>query len=308
MGNVTINNWFRHNVPRLGASLAFYTLLSLTPLLVVIVAIAGAVFGREAAEGQIVWQIQDQVGRDGAQAVQALLRGTQRPGQGAVATVLSILTLVFGATSVVSELRAALNVIWCVPIKEEVGLKSLQSVLVDRTMSFALVLGIGFLLLVSLAFNAAISALGKHELFPAMPAWCVQILDFVITYAVITLLFAVLFKVLPDLYIEWRDVFLGAAITSLLFNLGKTLIGIYLGTAGIASTYGAAGSLVVVLIWVYYSAQIFFLGAEFTQAFAQKFGSRPCDRVGREVRIVNAFGEPLQPQGSGDDKGASRIV
>lgn len=288
--SVTIDNWFRHNVPRLGASLAFYTLLSLAPLLIIVIAVAGAVFGQKAATGQLVWQIQDLIGRDGALAVQALIQGTQRPGAGAIATVLGLLTLFIGATTVVSELRAALNTIWCVPVKEETGLRSLISVLVDRTMSFAMVLAIGFLLLVSLALNAALSALGdRFNFLFQTPEWALQVVDFLISYSVITGLFMLLYKVVPDLHIEWSDVILGAAITGLMFSIGKTLIGIYLGKAGVASTYGAAGSLVVVLVWVYYSAQIFFLGAEFTQAYAQRYGSRPCDRVGREVRIVNTY-------------------
>jgi membrane protein len=292
----TVSNWFRHNVPRLGASLAFYTLLSLAPLLIIVIAIAGAVFGRDAAQGQLVWQIQDLIGRDGAETVQTLIRGAQRPGAGLIATVLGILTLFYGATAVVSELRAALNTIWCVSVPEESGLKSIVSLLVDRTMSFAMVLAVGFLLLVSLTINAALSALGDRFQFVFQtPEWVLQVLDFLISYIVVTILFALMYKLLPDLQIEWRDVAVGAALTSLLFSAGKTLIGLYLGKAGIASTYGAAGSLVVVLVWVYYSAQIFFLGAEFTQAYAQQFGSRPCDRIGREVRIVESFSATKSP-------------
>ena len=159
--------------------------------------------------------------------------------------------------------------------------------LVDRTLSFAMVLGIGFLLLVSLAVNAALAALSdQFNFYLSTPAWALEAMNFVISYAVITVLFVLLYKVVPDLHIEWRDVILGAALTALLFSVGKTLIGLYLGTAGIGSTYGAAGSLVVVLVWVYYSAQIFYFGAEFTQAYAQRFGSRPCDRIGREVQLV----------------------
>jgi membrane protein len=293
VAETTFNNWFKHNVPRLGASLAFYTLLSMAPLLIVVIAVAGAVFGREAAEGRLVWQIQDLIGRDGAETVQTLVKGAHRSGAGTLAGVLGLITLFYGATTVVSELRSALNVIWCVPVKEAIGLRSIVSLLVDRTLSFAMVLGIGFLLLVSLAINAALAALGdRFHFFFNVPEWALQASDFVLSYAVITILFALLYKVVPDLHIEWRDVALGAAITALLFGTGKTLIGVYLGTAGIASTYGAAGSLVVVLIWVYYSAQIFFLGAEFTQAYAQQFGSRPCDRIGREVQIVENFSQP----------------
>lgn len=300
--NITVNNWFAHNAPRMSASLAFYTLLSLAPLLIIVIAIAGAVFGREAAEGQLVWQIQDLIGRDGAETVQTLIRGAQRPGAGAIAAALGVLMLAYGATSVVSELRSALNTIWCVPVKEESRLRSLLSILLDRTLSLAMVLAIGFLLLVSLAINAALSALGDRIQFHSnIPEWALQAVDFIISYAVITILFALLFKVVPDLAIEWGDVVLGAALTAALFSIGKTMIGLYLGKAGIASTYGAAGSLVVLLVWVYYSAQIFFLGAEFSQAYAQQYGSRPCDHIGREVRIVKRMDVPEpKPDTTGD--------
>lgn len=290
LGETVVNSWFDHNIPRLGASLAFYTLLSIAPLLIVVIAIAGAVFGERAAEGQLVWQIQGLVGHDGATTVQALIRGARRPGAGLIATILGSLTLLYGASAVVTELRAALNSIWCVKPKPTSGFKSILAIVAEKFTAFAIVLGVGFLLLVSLAVNAGISALGEHfsTLLPT-PELALQVLNFVLSYVVIAALFAVLYKYLPDLSIEWRDVALGAAITALLFSVGKTLIGLYLGKAGLASTYGAAGSLVVVLVWVYYSAQIFFLGAEFTQAYAQQFGSRPCDRVGKEVAIVDKY-------------------
>jgi membrane protein len=295
--NTAISNWFEHNVPRLGASVAFYTLLSLAPLLVIVIAVAGAFFGKEAAQGQLVWQIQDLIGRDGAETVQTLLKGAQKPAAGTLATLFGLLALFYGAGTVVAELRSALNIIWCAPEKKSSGLRSVVGLLKDRTIAFAFVLGVGFLLLVSLAVNAALSAVGKQfsSALP-MPAWVFKALDFAITYVFIAVLFAMIYKFLPNLHIEWRDVILGALLTSLLFGLGKYLIGIYLGTAGIASTYGAAGSLVVVLIWVYYSAQIFFLGAEFTLAYAQLYGSHPCDRVGRGVQVVASIDKPEQPK------------
>lgn len=283
----TVANWFDHNVPRLGASVAFYTLLSLAPLLIIVVAIAGFAFGRQAAEGRLVWQIKDLIGREGAEVVQLLLRGAYQQGSGVVATVLGVLTLIYGASSVVAELRSALNIIWCVPQRDESGLRGLISTLRERTLAFAVVMGIGFLLLVSLGVSAALSALSAHW-SPSLPipVPLMQAVDFAVTYLVYAALFAVMYKLLPDLYLEWRDVALGAAFTSLLFGVGKTVIGIYLGRASIASTYGAAGSLVVLLIWVFYSAQIFFLGAEFTRAYAQRFGSRPCDREDRHVQLA----------------------
>lgn len=290
---VALSNWFEHNVPRLSASVAFYTLLSLAPLLIIVIAVAGAVFGREAAQGQLVWQIQDLIGRDGAELVQTLLKGAHKPAVGAMATMIGLLTLFYGAGTVIAELRDALNIIWCAPRKPISGLRSVVGILKDRTIAFAIVLGIGFLLLVSLAVNAALSALGaRFSASLPIPGWSVTLLDFLVTYVVIAGLFAVIYKWLPNLRIEWRDVVLGAMLTSLLFGLGKYLIGIYLGTAGIASTYGAAGSLVVILIWVYYSAQIFFLGAEFTRAYAQVYGSRPCDYTNHEVKLVASIDHP----------------
>lgn len=284
---LTADAYLRHNVGRLSASLAFYTLLSLAPLLVVVIAIAGVVFGREAAAGQIVWQIQDLVGREGAQAIQALLESANRPAAGMIATIAGLLTLCYAAGSVMAELRDALNTIWCVPVKEEpAGLAQLLALIRDRTVAFAMVVGIGFLLLASLVVSAALSAIGKYSEQFALPAAVLEVLNFTLSFGVITFLFALMYKVLPDLYIEWSDVLLGAIVTALLFTIGKTLISLYLGKAGIGSTFGAAGSLVILLIWVYYSAQIFFLGAEFTQAYAQVYGSRPCDHVGREVQIV----------------------
>jgi len=294
--NDAISNWFEHNVPRLGASVAFYTLLSLAPLLIIVIAVAGAVFGKEAAQGQLVWQIQDLIGRDGAEIVQTLLKGAHKPAAGTVATIFGLITLFFGAGTVVSELRDSLNIIWCAPPKRRSGLRSIVSLLRDRTVAFAIVLGIGFLLVVSLTVNAALSAIGdKFNTSLPIPAWALKALDFLITYVVIAVLFAIIYKWLPNLHIEWGDVIVGSLLTSLLFGFGKYLIGIYLGTAGVASTYGAAGSLVVVLVWVYYSAQIFFLGAEFTRAYAQLYGSHPCDRLNKDVRIVGSIDKPEDP-------------
>ncbi len=285
----TWDNFLIHKVPRLGAALAFYTLLSLAPLLVVVVAIAGWAFGREAAVGQVLWQIQDLVGYEGSQAVRALLTEAHKSNSGALAAVLGILTLFFGASAVVAELRDALNTIWNVPARTSRGIMgSVLAVLKDRTLAFAMVLGVGFLLLVSLAINAALAALGAYfQQFLPTQEWVLQLANLVISFVVITLLFGLIYKVLPDIYIAWTDVALGSAITSLLFSIGKTLIGLYLGKASLMSTYGAAGSLVVLLLWVYYSAQIFFLGAEFTRTYAERYGSRPIEAAGRKVEVVN---------------------
>jgi membrane protein len=297
--NTTWKNCFIDRVPRLGASLAFYTVLSLAPLLVVVIAVAGLVFGREAAIGQVVWQIQDLVGDEGAQVVSVLLTSAHKPRSGSIAAILGLLTLFFGASAVVAELRDALNTIWNVPAKEECSpLRSVLSVLRDRTLAFAMVMGIGFLLLVSLAINAALAALGgSFKFYLPTSEWLLQTVNFCVSFVVIGFLFAMIYKVLPDIYISWGDVILGAAITSLLFNIGKLLIGLYLGKAGFSSTYGAAGSLVILLIWVYYSAQIFFIGAEFTHAYAEQYGSHPSRR--QKVEIVERI--PDSPGTSGSE-------
>ena len=285
----TFSSWTNHNAPRLGASLAFYTLLSLAPLLIFVIAIAGAFFGRQAAERQLVWQMKDLLGYDGAEIVENMLRGAYKKGTGTLATIIGGLALLYGASSVMAELRDALNTIWCVPRKNVAGVHTLLEMLKDRTKALGAVTAIGFLLLVSLAVSVALAAFGPRlgELLP-IPAWALQTFDFFLTYFVIAGIFALMYKYLPDLHVEWRDVLFGAALTSLLFAIGKLIIGLYLGHAGFASTYGAAGSLVVLLVWVYYSAQIFFLGAEFTQVYAQKFGSRPCERIGRGVVLPGA--------------------
>jgi membrane protein len=268
--------WNRHKGPRLGAALAFYTLLSLTPLLLIAVGIAGLVFGREAAQLQIVWQVQDLVGPAGAQAIKALLEGTRNTTHGILATVLGLLTLLFGASGVLIELRDALNTIWEVPPAKRTGVQNIVDLIKERMFSFALVLAIGFLLLVSLAINASISAFGAFsaQAFP-LSEGLLHVADTVLSFLVITGLFAAIYRVMPNARIEWRDVALGAATTSLLFTVGKFLIGLYLGNASFASTYGAAASVVLLIVWVYYSGQIFFLGAEFTKVFADRHGSQP---------------------------------
>jgi membrane protein len=289
-----VDDWYRHRVPRLGASLAFYTMLSMAPLLIVVLAVAGFVFGREAAAGQLVWQIRELVGLEGARVIQDLLKGAADPLAGGIATAVGLITLFFGASSVVAELRDALNTIWDVPTKEtEFGLRSILAVLRERLASFAVVLAFGFLLLVSLAVNAAISAMGQYfSYWLPTSEWLLQIANSVISFLVIAILFAAMFRYLPDIHVTWGDVALGAFGTAVLFTAGKTLIGIYLGKASIGSTYGAAGSLVIMLVWVYYSAQIFFLGAEFTQAYATCFGSRPREGHARETELRQTIAPP----------------
>jgi membrane protein len=270
----TLSAWSDDNVPRLGASLAFYTLLSLAPLLVVVVAIAALAYGKEAAQGQLFWQIRGLIGPEGARTIQGLLEGAHRFGTGAFATVLGLLTLAIGASSVVVELRGALNTIWHVAGPETTGFSSILRLIRERFYSFALVLGVGFLLLVSLVLNACLAAIGKFfgGLLPA-PEAVLQAATALISFVVITGLFAAIYKLLPDVRLKWSDVMVGAAVTALLFTVGKQLIGLYLGKASFGSAYGAAGSLVVMLVWVYYSSQLFFLGAEFTKVYTKNFGS-----------------------------------
>jgi membrane protein len=269
MAKATFIRWNAANAPRLGAALAFYTVLSVAPLLVLSVAIAGIVFSREAATGQIVAQVQNVVGYQAGKAIQSMVLEAQKPAAGIIASIFGLLLLLFGASGVVVELHDSLNTAW--------GVKSSSSILQlvrFRFLAFAMVLGIGFLLLVSLLLNAAISAAGTFvkPYLPAPEAVLHIVVD-VVSFLLITLLFALLYKVLPDARIEWRDVWVGAAVTSLLFSIGKQLIGLYLGKASVGSAYGAAGSLVVFLVWVYYSAQIFFLGAVFTHSYSERHGS-----------------------------------
>jgi membrane protein len=264
------NDWNKDNATRLGASLAYYTVLSLAPLLLVVITIAGFVFGREAVEGQIMYQISGMVGSEGGQAIQTMLRNAAfNKTTGIWASVLGLLTLLFGASAVVIELRGSLNKIW--RVKEEEGVKALVK---QRSYAFGIVVGAGFLLLVSLVISAGLQAAGKFvgSMLP-IPAGIMEIANIIISLVIITGVFAFIFKFLPDVDLKWGDVWLGAAFTAVLFTIGKTLIGLYLGKAGFGSTFGAAGSLVVVLVWVYYSAQIFFFGAEFTKNYACLHGS-----------------------------------
>jgi membrane protein len=265
--------WWNDNISRLGASLSYYTLFSLAPMLVIAIAIAGFVFGAEAARGEIVDQIQGLVGRDGARAVQAMLQGAAKRSSGILATIVGLVTLVVGATGVFLELQAALNGIWRVKPKPSAGI---MGVLRQRLISFGLVVGVGFLLLVSLVVSAALAALGKF-LGSYMPGYAVlgQALNVLLSLAVITLLFAMVYKVLPDVELAWRDVWVGGLVTAGLFSIGKLVIGLYLGTSSTASTYGAAASVIVLLLWVYYSSQIVLLGAEFTRAYVDRCGRTP---------------------------------
>ncbi len=266
----TYAEWNKDHASRLAAAMSYYTIFSIAPLLVIAIAVAGLVFGREAAMHQVVGQIRDLVGEDGAQVIQSILQNASKTTSGIVATVVGVVTLLIGASGAFGQLQDSLNTIWEVKPRKGRGVKG---VLRDRLLSFSMVLMIGFLLLVSLILSAFLAGVGKYlsDLLP-MSSTVLQAMNFGLSLAVTSFLFALIFKVLPDAIIRWRDVWVGAMVTALLFSLGRFLIGLYLGRSSIGSAYGAAGSLVVLLLWVYYSAQILFLGAEFTQVYARKFG------------------------------------
>ncbi len=265
--------WWNDNVPRLGASLAYYTLFAIAPVLLVAIAIAGLAFGAEAVRGEIVGQLDELVGHEGAKAIQNLLEGASRPQSGWLATIIGSITFVFAATGAFLELQAALNAIW--GVKPNPSANPVTFV-IDRLRSFGLVVAIGFLLLVSLAVSAALAALAGWlgRIAPALPVvWTV--VNFVVSIGVTTALFALLYFFLPDVQLRWRDVVVGAFVTAVLFTVGKQVIGFYLGQSVTASTYGAAGSIVVLLLWVYYSSQVVLLGAEFTRLYAEHQSGQP---------------------------------
>jgi membrane protein len=266
--------WWNDNVPHLGAALSYYTLFSLAPILIVAIAIAGLVFGAEAVRGEIVGQIDGLVGHDGAVAVQAMLEGASKPSSSIPATIIGVITFFLGATGAFLELQTALNAIW--RVKPKASSSFLRALIIDRVISFGLVVGLGFLMLTSLLVSAGLAALHAYmgQTFPAVAVlW--EALNVIVSLTVITLLFAMVYKVLPDVELDWSDVWVGGLVTAGLFTVGKLLIGLYLGTSALASSYGAAGSVLVVLVWVYYSAQIILLGAEFTREYVKEFGRRP---------------------------------
>ncbi|HSE60371.1 MAG TPA: YihY/virulence factor BrkB family protein [Nitrospiraceae bacterium] len=267
----TAAEWSEDKVPRLGAALAYYTIFAIVPLLVIIITMIGLFFGQEAAQSHILTQLAGLVGQQSAEAIRDMLQRAHQPSGGIVATAIAVVTLLLGASGLFGQLQDALNTIWGVEPRPGRGIWGLIQ---DRFLSFMAVLGTGFLLLVSLVLSAALSALGTwfSGLLPA-PEVLLQTLNLLVSFGVITLLFAMMFKLLPDARIAWRNVWVGAGITALLFTLGKFLIGLYLGKSDIGSAYGAAGSLVIVLVWVYYSAQILLFGAEFTQVYANASGA-----------------------------------
>ena len=267
----SIKAWVDHRASSRGAALAFYTLFSMTPILILAIAIAGYFFGAQAAQGEIIGQIQGLVGPNGAQAVQALLAAARNPLSGLVATLVATVLLLIGATSVFAELKGSLDEMWGVTPSEH---STFIILLKTRFLSFSLVLVLAFLLLISLVISAALAVLERYVgTFWSSSMMALSAVSQIISFSVIASLFAVIYKMLPDAPLSWRDVWIGAVFTAALFSLGKYAIGLYLGNSGVASGFGAAGSLIALLLWVYYSAQIFFFGAEFTRQYALWYGS-----------------------------------
>jgi membrane protein len=264
--------WIDDFAPSMGAAISYYTVFSLAPLLIIVIAVAGLVFGEDAVKGMIQSQIAGLVGQDGAAVIQNLIASAREPSEGWVAGSISIVFLIVGATTVFAEIQSALDRIWHVPEKAKPA--GLWGLLRTRFLSFGLILGLAFLLMTSLAVSAAVAALGNWfgGLFPGWEL-ILHTVNLAFSLGAGTVLFAAIFKWMPSVQIAWRDVWVGAVVTACLFEGGKLLIGLYIGKAGVDSTYAAAGAIAVVLIWVYYAAQIFLLGAEFTKVYAREHGS-----------------------------------
>jgi membrane protein len=290
--------WIDDYAPSMGAAIAFYTVFSLAPLIILVLAIAGFFWGQEAVQGQLMGQMGGLLGQDGAQAIEGVVSASaQEKDQGIIATVSSLVVLAVGATTVFAELQSALDRIWEVPASEKKS--GIWNMIRSRLLSFGLVLSLAFLLLVSLVVSTALAALGSW-MGGLMPGWelLLQILNLVVSFAILTVLFAMIFKFMPQVHVAWRDVWVGALLTALLFVIGKYLIGLYVGKSSVASSYAAAGSLVIVLLWVYYAAQVFLLGAEFTWVYATEHGSLKGSR-GENPGRKNA-GKPTYPKAQAD--------
>lgn len=270
----SVQAWMDDYASSIGAAIAFYTVFSLAPLMLIVIGVAGFFWGEEAVRGELMRQVSTMVGESGAQAVEAVVQsGANEPQQGMVATIVSVTFLLIGATRVFAELQSALDRIWKVPAREKTT--GIWKPVRARLLSFGLVLSLAFLLLVSLVVSTVLSALGSWA-GALLPGWelILQILNTLVSFGILTVLFAMIFKFMPQADVAWKDVWTGAFVTALLFELGKLVIGLYVGKSAVASSYAAAGSLVIVLLWVYYAAQVFLLGAEFTWVYANEQGSR----------------------------------
>ena len=280
--------WSDDHAQSMGAALAYYTVFSIAPLLLIVISMAGFVFGEEAVRGEIAGQLQSLMGEQGALAVQSLLQSVSQPAQGLTATIVGVGLLLIGATSVFSELQNSLDRIWRVPIDAKTS--GLWNLIHTRLLSFGMILGIGFILMVSLVISSAISVLGKWW-SPLFDGWEVMVymVEILFSFVLTTGMFALIYKIMPRVHIRWGEVWVGAAITSILFTIGKFLISLYIGRSAVANGFGPAGSLVALLVWVYYSAQIFLMGAEFTWAYSHIYGSRKS--LPAPSRLTRALGE-----------------
>jgi len=280
-----VRAWTDDYAPSMGAALSYYALFSIAPLLLIVIGVAGYFFGEEAARGEIYGQLATLIGPDGAHAVQGLVAAARKPQSGVLAVLIGTALLIAGATTVFGELQNALDRIWRAPTRQKT--KGWWTLLRTRVLSFGMILGIAFLLMVSLVLSAAIAALGRW--------WGLHLIDIAVSFALTALLFAMIYKIMPRVRIGWRDVWVGAAVTAALFALGKWAIGLYIGRSSVASAFGAAGSLVVTMVWVYYSAQIFLLGAEFTRVYAEAHGSHasvPVPAAPAAIRVQTAANAP----------------
>lgn len=292
------SSWVDDYAQSMGAALAYYTMLSITPFLLIVIALAGMLFGVEAARGEIAAQLQELMGREGAEGVQRLLESASEPAESIAAAAAGVVVLLVGATTVFAELQDSLDRIWRAPKRAKIGIGSL---LRARLLSFGAIAGISFLLMVSLVISAALAAFGR--MWGAhFYDWqrTVAVVNFIVSYVLVTTIFAMIYKTMPRVKVAWTDVFIGATVTGLLFTIGKSLIGLFIGRSGMTSGFGAAGSLVMAMVWVYYSAQIFLLGAEFTWAYSLTFGSR------REQKLPDAA--PAIPSKSAEKKPDENLV
>jgi membrane protein len=287
------SSWVDDYAQSMGAALAYYTMFSIAPLLLIVISVTGLIFGVDAARGEIFAQLRELMGEQGAGAVQSLLESVNKPAESITAMLIGSALLLVGATTVFGELQDALDRIWRAPKRNKSGLWSL---LRARLLSFGMIMGIGFLLMVSLVVSAGLAAVGKLW-GTSLADWVIlaSIINFLLGFAFTTVVFALIYKTMPRARVDWADVWIGAAVTSLLFSIGKFLIGLYIGKSGVTSAFGAAGSLVVVLVWVYYSAQIFLMGAEFTWAYAVTFGSRKEQPVPPAAPVIPSQATAKQP-------------
>lgn len=292
----TFQEWQDDQAARLAAALSYYTVFSLAPLLIIVISIVGLVIGQQAAQGEVMGQIAGYVGQESAGFIQNMLQQMSTPQNSIIATLIGLVTLLLGATGVFGELQASLNQIWDVPPKKLSAQQGIRALIFNRVLSFGMVLAIGFLLLVSLIISTAVNAASQWMLGDTEKVFISQVLNLVLGFVVIMLMFALIFKFLPDTKIHWRDVWPGAAVTALLFTIGRLLISFYLSHSSTASVYGAAGSLVVLLLWVYYSAQILFFGAEFTQVYSRRHDLASLNQKLKQTPLTSTFAPRHQQQ------------